>query len=87
MTDIDPVLERRKRIDRIAAAGKRVGYSLFAFACVLFVVGFIVGFRPAIVTPIVAALVIGSLILAPAIVFAYGVKAANREDAGGGSFH
>ncbi|MDH3752330.1 MAG: hypothetical protein OEU32_00555 [Acidimicrobiia bacterium] len=82
----DPILARRERVDRISALGKRIGYSLFAVAIVLFVVGFVVGFRPVIVTPIVAAMVVGSIILAPAIVFAYGVKAANREERGG-SFH
>ena len=87
VTESDPVLEQRARIGRITAASKRFGYSLFAIACVLFVFGFVVGFRQAIVTPIVVCLVVGSIVLAPAIVLAYGVQAANREDAGGGSFH
>jgi uncharacterized membrane protein (Fun14 family) len=87
VTDIDPVLERRERVERLTALGKRIGYSLFGFACVLFVIGFVVGFDDTTVNIIVAAMVVGSFILAPAIVFAYGVKAANREDAGGGSFH
>lgn len=83
----DPVLVRRARIDHIASVAKRLGYSLFGVACVLFVVGFAIGFNDPLVNVIVAAIVVGSVILAPAIVFAYGVKAANREDAGGGSFH
>lgn len=87
MTEPDPILVRREQVDRLTAMGKRVGYGLFGAACVLFVIGFIIGFRPGIVTPIVACLTVGSIILAPAIVFAYGVKAATREESGGGSFH
>jgi hypothetical protein len=47
---------------------------------VLFVVGFAAGFTPLVVTTIVAALVVGSLLLAPAIVAGYAVKAADRDD-------
>lgn len=77
----DPVLVRRARIAELARLGKRVGYLLFAYAVVAFVVGYEVGFRVWLVDTIVAAMVIGSILLVPAIVFAYGVKAANREDA------
>jgi len=62
--------------------GKRLGYGLFLLAIVLFVAGFISGFTEAITTVITVSLVVGSLILAPAIVFHYGVKAAERADAG-----
>ena len=60
--------------------GKRVGYGLFALAVVLFVVGMVAGFTSALTSGIVASLLIGSLVLAPAIVFGYTVKAADRED-------
>ena len=60
--------------------GKRVGYGLFALATVLFVVGMVAGFTSALTSGIVASLLIGSLVLAPAIVFGYAVKAADRED-------
>jgi hypothetical protein len=76
----DPVLVRRARIARWVAIGQRVGYGLFGFACVAFVVGFIVGFEAWLTTLIVASIVVGSLVLAPAIVFGYGVKAADRAD-------
>ena len=46
----------------------------------LFVVGFAAGFDGWIGTTIVGCLVVGSLVLAPAIVFGYAVKAAERED-------
>ncbi len=81
MTD-DPVLARRARIATWVRVGQRVGYTLFLLAMVLFVVGFAVGFTSAVTGLITACLVLGSLILAPAIVFHYGVRAAQREDAG-----
>jgi uncharacterized membrane protein YGL010W len=77
---IDPVRVRRARIAHLVELGQKVGYGLFVFAIVLFFVGFASGFSPAMVTIIIAALLIGSLVLAPAIVFGYAVKAAERED-------
>lgn len=78
----DPVLARRERIRRLCDLGQRVGYSCFALAVVLFVVAFITQFPSWLVTVIIAAMVVGSLVLAPAIVFGYGVKAADAEDRG-----
>ena len=76
----DPVLARRAQIARLALVGQRIGYLLYSAAIVLFVVGFIVGFTPAVVTTIVAMMIVGSFLLAPAIVAGYAVKAAARED-------
>ena len=76
----DPVLERRALIARWVSLGQRTGYSLFGLACVAFFAGFGLGFRGWVVDVTVAALVGGSVILAPAIVFGYGVKAADRAD-------
>ena len=76
----DPVLARRAQIARLALVGQRIGYLLYGAAVVLFVVGFIVGFTPAVVTTIVAMMIVGSVLLAPAIVAGYAVKAAARED-------
>jgi hypothetical protein len=78
--DSDPVLVRRALVARLALLGQRIGYLLYGAAIVLFVIGFIVGFRPAVVTTIVTAMIIGSALLAPAIVAGYAVKAAARED-------
>jgi nitrate/nitrite transporter NarK len=77
---IDPILERRARIARLVEIGQRAGYGLFGVAVITFVVAFIVGFSGTTVTIVVACLVVGSLVLAPAIVFGYAVKAAERED-------
>jgi hypothetical protein len=77
---IDPVLAKRARIARWVDAGKRVGYGLFGIAIVAFVVGFFAGFDGITGTLVVWSIVIGSLVLAPAIVFGYGVKAAERDE-------
>ncbi len=76
----DPVLERRIRIAKLVKLGKRVGYSLFLVAIILFFVGMFGSFSDTLTGLIVAAMVIGSLILAPAIVFGYAVRSAHRED-------
>lgn len=79
MTD-DPVLRRRAQIARLADLGQKVGYGLFGVAVVAFVVAAVVGFSPAWVTVIVVAMVVGSVVLAPAIVLGFAAKAADRED-------
>ena len=48
---------------------------------VLFVIGLVVGYTDPLVQVIVFSLVIGSIVLAPAIVFNYAVRAADRDDA------
>ena len=76
----DPVIERRIRIAKLVRAGKRIGYGLFLLAMILFFVGIVGSFSDGLTTVIVAALVIGSIILAPAIVMGYAVRSAHRED-------
>jgi hypothetical protein len=76
----DPVLERRARIARLVAVGKRVGYGLFGIAIIGFGMGLVAGFGGIVGSTVIACLVVGSIVLAPAIVFGYAVKAAERED-------
>lgn len=76
----DPVLARRRRIAGLVQLGQRLGYGLFGLAMLLFVVGLVAGFGGGVTTGIVLAIVVGSLVLAPAIVFGYAVKAAERDD-------
>ena len=76
----DPILEKRARIARLVRRGQRIGYGLFGLAVVAFLIGFAVGFEPWAVTLIVVALVAGSIVLAPAIVFGHAVRAADRAD-------
>lgn len=77
---VDPVRAKRARIAKLVEAGQRVGYGLFLLAMVLFGVGFVTGFDGLVRTTIIGSLVVGSLVLAPAIVFGYAVKAADRDD-------
>ncbi|CAN5402120.1 hypothetical protein BH10ACT3_BH10ACT3_23740 [soil metagenome] len=78
----DPVLIRRDRIRMLCELGSRIGYSCFGAAVVLFFVALLVGFPSWIVTIIIVAMAVGSITLLPAIVFGYGVKAADAEDRG-----
>jgi hypothetical protein len=79
----DPVRVRRAQAARLAEAGQRVGYALVGVAVAAFAIGAVQGFgrgtadAEAVVT---AALVATTLVLAPAIVLGYAVKAAERED-------
>ncbi len=77
---VDPVLARRARIARAVKVGKIVGYGCFAVACVAF--GFIWLDKPtdAANTVIAWSMGVGSLFLAPAIVFGYAVAKAEREE-------
>jgi hypothetical protein len=81
---IDPVRARRARIDRLSRLGQRVGYGCYAVAVVAFFIGFATRYSSALVAVIVAALVLGSATLLPAIILGYAVKAAEREDREGG---
>lgn len=62
------------------AAAKRIGYSLWLVAIVVFVVGAATTFQPAMVTCVIGCLAVGSVLLAPAIVISYGIRAADRAD-------
>ena len=87
MDPTDPVLVRRAKIAAMVRFGQRLGAAGFAFAVVTFFASLIWGFTLMTTTLIVAGLVIGSVALAPAIVFGYAVKAAEREDQGLPSGH
>ena len=77
--EVDPVLVRRAQIARLAALGQYIGYALFGVAIVLFIAGYVTEYSSVLVTLIVMCLIAGSAVLAPEIVAAYGVKAADRE--------
>lgn len=83
----DPVLVRRAAIARLVSVGQRVGYALFGLAMVLFFVGLVAGYTQVLTNVIIGCLLAGSLILAPAIVFGYAVKAAERDEQGLGTGH
>ncbi len=81
--DADPVRVRRAKIARAVSLAQRVGYSLWLVAIVVFVIGAVTTFRPAMVTIVIGCLAVGSALLAPSIVISYGVRAAEREDRNG----
>lgn len=76
----DPVRARREQIARWTLLANRIGYLLFGLAIALFVIAFALSFTPALVTLITISLVAGSILLAPAIVLGYAVKAAEKDD-------
>lgn len=76
----DPVLRRRARVARGAIVARRLGYACFGVAIVVFVVGMAGDLTPVQTTLMTVLLITGSLLLAPAIVLGYAVRAAERED-------
>lgn len=76
----DDLAARRQRIAQATVIGQRLGYLLYLAAAALFFTGFATSFRSPLVTAIIVCLVVGSLVLAPAIIFSYAVRATNRED-------
>lgn len=76
----DPVRVRRAKAARLAVAGKRVGYTLMLVAILGFIAGAVDGFTSTITTVVTVCLLATTVTLAPAIVLAYGVKKAERED-------
>ena len=76
----DPVRERRQRVARWTQLANRLGYLCFGVAIVTFLVGFIVSFNATVSAIVVTSMIVGSVLLAPAIVLGYAVKAAERDD-------
>ena len=76
----DPVLERRRKLARLARSGRRAGYSLYGVSVAAFAVGLVTGFTTAPATIAAVTLVVGSLLLLPSIIIGYGVSAADRAD-------
>ncbi len=77
---VDPVRARRQLVAKWTLIANRVGYLVFALAIAVFVIGFAIGFNGAVVAIVVGCLIVGSVLLAPAIVLGYAVKAAERDD-------
>ncbi len=79
----DPVLMQRAKVADLVSKGLRLGTALYVVASVVFFIGFMTGFTNTVKVLVIVLLVIGSALLAPALVFKYGVKAANRADRDG----
>jgi hypothetical protein len=76
----DPVRIRRRQVARWTRLANRIGYLFFGIAIVTFVVGFVVSFNGAVSAIVIGSMIAGSVLLAPAIVLGYAVKAAERDD-------
>lgn len=76
----DPVRARRATVARYTLLANRIGYLFYALAIATFVIGFAVSFTAFVSGVVIASLVIGSVLLAPAIVLGYAVKAAEKDD-------
>lgn len=76
----DPVRRRRLTIARWTAVANRLGYALYGVAMALFVAGIVTGWNGGFTSAVISTLVVGSVLLAPAIVLGYAIKAAEREE-------
>jgi len=76
----DPVRARRQQVAKWTLIANRIGYLLFGVAIAVFIIGFAFSFNGAVVAIVATCMIIGSILLAPAIVLGYAVKAAERDD-------
>jgi hypothetical protein len=77
---IDPVRAKRLKVAKYTLLANRIGYLFFALAIATFIIGFAVSFNGAVSAIVIGSIIVGSLLLAPAIVLGYAVKAAERDD-------
>jgi len=76
----DPVRHRRGQVKRVVTIASRTGYALLAVAMVAFFMALATEFNNTMATIVTVALIAASILLAPAIVVGYAVKAADRDD-------
>jgi len=76
----DPIRARRQTIAKYTKLANRTGYLCWGVAVVTFIIGFVGSFNDTISTIVITTLIIGCVLLAPAIILGYAIKAAERED-------
>ncbi len=76
----DPILIQRAKALRVAKAGQRIGYALYGMAIVVFMIGLLTDFNSTVSAIVTFGMIAGSIVLAPAILGGYAVKAAVRDD-------
>ena len=76
----DPILVRRARLAHFARFGQRLGYLAYGVAILVFAMGMATGFNDVVANTLVVLLVVGSFVLAPAIVIHYAVRAGIDEE-------
>ena len=77
---VDAVRAKRQLVAKYTLLANRVGYLFFAVAIATFVIGFAISFNGAVSAIVIGSVIAGSVLLAPAIVLGYAVKAAERDD-------
>ena len=85
--DSDPVVLRRARIAARVQTAKRIGYGALVVAIVAFGAAIATSFSGVAVVVALIGLAVAFVVLPIPIVLGYGVRAAEREERGGGSFH
>jgi hypothetical protein len=83
----DPVADRRVRIGRAVGLAKRIGYLALLVAMAAFAVSALTGFPDWAVAVTIGGLVVAIVVLPLPIILGYGIRAAEREERGGGRFH
>jgi uncharacterized membrane protein len=83
----DPIAAQRARIGRRVGLAKRIGYLGLLVAIIGFVISVVAGFPSWSVGVSIAGLVVGIVVLPLPIIVGYGIRAAEREERGGGRFH
>ena len=78
--DPDPILVQRAKASRLANLGQRIGYILYLIAIAVFMIGLITDFNGTVSAIVTVTFISGSIVLAPAILAGYAVKAAVRDD-------
>ena len=76
----DPILVKRRIISQWAKRASRLGYSFFGVSMIAVIWGLIVDFTPNASRVASIGLIAGCVVLAPAILVQYSVKAADRDD-------
>jgi glucose dehydrogenase len=76
----DPILMKRALISNWAKRAANLGYSLFALSMVAVIWGVVIDFSPTTSRVATISLIGGCLVLAPAILVQYSVKAAVRDE-------
>ncbi len=79
-TSGDPILVKRAKIARATSTALRVGAALYLLTSILFFIALLTEFTPLLSAAMTATLLLGSAILAPAMVIHYAIKAADRAD-------
>jgi hypothetical protein len=84
---VDEVAAKRARIARVVGIAKRIGYLGLLVAIVAFAAAIVTGFAGWAVAVSIAGLVVAIVVLPVPIIMGYGIRAAEREERGGGRFH